>query len=100
MVRKGISHCERLSRKARLHSRRRISVMAAKIVRSILAVVFGVIASLLAITVVHAISERIYPPPQELVDQFLRMKEGKEMDRDKVRELMHSMPLGALWLVV
>jgi hypothetical protein len=71
-----------------------------KIVRCILAVILGAILANATIFLMHAVSEMIFAPPPELKAEFAKVQSGGEMDRDKVRELIQTMPLGALLMVV
>ena len=61
-----------------------------KIVRSILAVVIGLVVSMASITLIHGIGQRLYPLP-EGVDPN---------DMEKLKELIPTMPIGALIMVV
>lgn len=71
-----------------------------KIVRSILAIIIGIVVAMVGISLMHGLSGLIYAPPPGLEEEFAKSRQGVEMDRAKVLELIQSMPLGALVMVL
>lgn len=68
--------------------------------RSILAVIIGMVVANVAITIMHKVSEMVFTPPADLKEEFTRFQTTGEMDKDKVREITQSMPIAAFAMVL